>query len=350
MRKDILLIFLLTVSIFFFTQDLQAQKIVSGGKAKASEIQGFRDAFCVDLPNNFRICKVRETVENKPLFLIRKKSETVFSTGANLSIDSTTEDFFAYQGDLDKDGNAEIIIADLVGTTNGVGISTYDVQIFRQNENRTFYKSFSFPIREFHEKGNFVFDKSRNETLILLTSWNWFETLDRKRGDGFYLVGKWFRLRNDRLQPVFDKPTLARRFLNSFAYLRGRNYDDSDAPFVWLKSRNTHKFFAEPKENAEIIETKYGNVEKFESNVFTIRMKNGETLDFPLGCCAVDSEERQKLPIKDFGFLPKNYIYPSDFDYGFSPKMVFEKIEGKKVKLEIIKAKYLKYIRLWFIE
>lgn len=279
-----------------------------------------------------------------------KKRKTLFSLDANLSVDSTTENFYAYRGDLNKDGKSEIVIADLQGVTNGVGISNYDINIFERDSEQNFHKTLTFPIREFGEKGNFIFDKFRNETLILVTYWDWFETLDRKRGDGFYLVGKWFRYRKKHLQPVFEKPTLARRYLNSFQELRWENYGNPNAPYLWLTSKNTHRFFIEPKDSAKLVETKYGIVKSIEGDEVTIRTEFGETSDYSFGCCPVDFRITQRITIKDFGHLPRKFIYPNVF-YNFSPSMVFETVKDKKVKLEVYETKYkLKYVRLWFLE
>ncbi|MEP6901803.1 MAG: hypothetical protein ABJA66_08640, partial [Actinomycetota bacterium] len=165
-KKLIALAFVLA-GVLFFNANLHAQKLISGGKPKKSEVEGFDKADCANLPNKFRVCKVFDEAAWKADFVIQKEKKTLYKFDAPDYAGINGDDFWAYYGDLDKNGSPDIIVSALANITNGLGVKTYDINIFRDPVKNGFQKPFTFPIEEFGEKGNFIFDTKKKETQIL---------------------------------------------------------------------------------------------------------------------------------------------------------------------------------------
>ncbi len=352
--KFLMTLALTLVSVLFLVKNSPAQKLTLFKKMYETQIADYGmesyPTFCIDFSRLRRVCKGAQSESGEIELLIQENKKTIRKVTTS---DGTIFDnrFWVYQGNLDKSASDELIIVDYNGWSNGLGITYFTSYIFANTRNG-FKKTLEFPLEEFGERGNFIYDKARNETLILVTYWDSFANLDLNRVPwGTYLTGKWFRYRQDLLQPVFAKPTLARRLLNSFMNERGNTSDNSQAPYVWLQNKRTHRFFKEPKYVEKLIETKFGTVQNFADDTFTLRLNSGETVSYTLGCCPADYDKTPRLTVKDFGLWPQKFIYPSHFSDKFTPLMVFDKVNGKKVKLEIYQTSYnLKFIRLWFFE
>jgi hypothetical protein len=262
------------------------------------------------------------------------------------------EDFWAYRGDLDKDGSPEVIIAALIGISNGMGISTFEINIFPGLAKAGDQKPLSFTIEEYGENGNFIFDAKRNETLILVTRWKWFDNLDLKRGDGTYLTGKWFRYKNGLLQPVYEKPTLARRLLYSFADEMNRTWTGSRTPYHWLTSRNTHKFFEQPKERSELISVQSGTIRdsktfEYGAKGFVIQLDSGALIETKMGYNHRSGKDGDRYIVTDFGLSKQRFVFPFDLE----PEIVVKKITGRKVRLETYRDQYdYQYWQLWLLD
>ncbi|MBX7171364.1 MAG: hypothetical protein K1X72_10425 [Pyrinomonadaceae bacterium] len=318
-----------------------------------TEISGYGldygKTYCIDFSRQQRVCKSANSDSGEFQFLIQENKKTVKTIKSN---DYTfTDKFWVYKGNLDKKNSDELIIVNFNSASLGLGVTYFTAYIFPDIKNG-FKSPLEFPLEEFGEKGNFIYDKKRNETLILVTYWDNFTNLDLKRVPwGTYLVGKWFHYRNGLLKPVFDKPTLARRLLNSFLYERGQTQDNPNAPYIWLQNKRTHQFLKEPNFVEKLIETNFGVVKSFEKGMFTLQLNSGEITNYGLGCCPADYDKTQRLTVKDFGILPQRFMYPSISPDQFTPFIVFNNVVGKKVKLDTYQTNYhLKFIRLWFLE
>ncbi|MDQ4121039.1 MAG: hypothetical protein M3209_06300 [Acidobacteriota bacterium] len=362
-RKFIEVLALLLVSIFFFAQNSDARKLFSGGKPKEVIIAGFDVAFCVNLSQKFRVCKTRIYDPDEVSFLIQKNKKTIGTIDATFSAFSEMDYFWAYRGDLDNDGSSEIVIASLELISNGMGISTYDVHIFRDPTRFGFQKPLTFPIQDFGEKGNLVFNAGKNETQILVTYWKYRDDIDRKRGNGMYLHGTWFRYKNGLLEPVFEKPTLARRLLYSFINEMYESQNISYAPYSWLKSKNTHRLKENGKINDKLIAVVSGTIENYQETVsqyrypdkrtFTLRTDSGDTIDCLFWSPDIDYEEdsenkyKDKLIVSNYGFSRRKFLVP----FNFSLFTLFPEINGKRVRLETRLDEYDdKYTQLWFLD
>ena len=351
--KYLITLAFILAGVLFFSENLQAQKLLSGGKPKKSIVENFDGAYCVGLPGKFRICKVFDETEWKSDFIIQKGKEILYKFDAPSYAGIKGDDFWAYHGDLDKDDSAEIIIAALENITNGLGVKTYNIYVFHNPAKFGFQKPFTFPIEEFGEKGNFIFNPQTKETQILVTYWSWFDSLDKNRGQGTYLVGKWFRYRNGLLEPIVGKPTLARRLLYSFGDEIGRTQNNPYAPYLWLKSKNTHKFFAEPKDAAKLIGEQFGVIRTYQQEeskyerFLSIKFDSGETVEADLNYSVYGNKQNNRIPVTDLGLWKNKFVFP----FRFNPYIILGNVEGRKVKLETHQDQYFnKYAKLWILE
>ncbi|MEP6904109.1 MAG: hypothetical protein ABJA66_20490, partial [Actinomycetota bacterium] len=199
-----------------------------------------------------------------------------------------------------------------------------------------------------------ILQAKKKETQILVTYWNWFDLLDKGRGYGTYLVGKWFRYRNGLLEPIFEKPTLARRLLYSFGDEIGKTQNNSYLPYLWLQSKNTHKFFTEPPDASKLINEQTGTIKSYWQNnsewerYFSVQLDSGETIEGLLSYSIYgDRQKNNKIPITDLGLWKNKFVVP----FWVDPKAIFNEIEGKKVRLETYQDEYNnKYAKLWLID
>jgi hypothetical protein len=342
-RKYFVTLALSLASLFFFVETIHAQKLTTGNHPKETNINGFDYSLCVEFSNQLQVCKAANYESGETEYLVQNDNKVLAKTIAPYFSLACCEmkDFHAYYGDLDKNGSNEIIIASLEGVSNGLGVSYFNIHIFQEPLTLQ-QKPLTFPIQDFGKKGNFIYDKEANETFILVTSWDNYQTLDPNRGWGTYLVGRWFRYRNGTLLPVFEKPMLARRLLYSFAHERNTAQGNGSQliPYLWLKNKYTHKFFGEPKEQSKPILVINGTVKKYEE---TFDHPDGNSLFIELD----NSEVVTANKIDKFGILPQRFVLP----YQFSPLSIYKNIEGKKVRIETFKGEYGdEYSYLWFVE
>lgn len=345
------LILLFLITLF---PAVYAQRVASGGKPNETVLEGYDQAFCVNLSGHFRVCKVAKPDSYETKFLIQKNKKTLSAIEAPApSATCEMQDFWAYRGDLDKNGSPEVMIAALIGVSNGYARSTFEINIFRDLTISDDQKPLSFTAEEWGENGNFIFDAKRKETLILVTHWQGFDNLDLKRGDGTYLTGKWFRYRDGLLRPAHEKPTLARRLLNSFAEERNTTWTDPRTPYRWLKSKNTHRFFSQPRERAKLIEIRSGiitDLKNYESGSrgFTIKLDSGSLIETEMAYNHFGSGKAEdSYLVTDFGLSKQRFVFPFDLD----PGIVLKKITGRRVRLETYRDRYdYQYSQLWLLD
>ena len=350
-RLNLPLILLFLITLF---PAVYAQRVTSGGKPVETSIEGYEKAFCVNLSGHYRVCNAANPDGNEPKFLIQKSEKTLSITDAPYPAACCgMEDFWAYRGDLDKDGSPEVIIAALIGISNGFARSTFEINIFRDLIKSGDQKPLSFRSDEWGEKGNFIFDAKRNETLVLITHWQDFNNLDLKRDYGTYLTGKWFRYKDGLLRPAYEKPTLARRLLNSFADERNRTWEDPRTPYHWLTSRNTHRFFKQPKERSELISVQSGIItdsRNYEggSRGFIIKLDSGILIETEMGYSSRTSGKNgERFIVADFGVSKQRFVFPFDLE----PGIVEKKIAGRKVRLETYRDDYdYEYSQIWLLD
>lgn len=264
---------------------VRAGKLIDGGKPQPAQLQGFTESQCVAFPSKIKVCKARKVNSDDALigkFVILKDSQIIGTTDASL-MQSSPELFSAFYGDINNDNAPELIVVDFNGSSNGLGVTYHTINIFQDFEKSGFSKPVSVSTYDFGA-GAFVYDKLKNETLILLTEWNDYEKLDPK--PGLYLVGRFYRFAQNHLTPATDKPILARRLLRSFDAQRIKDMDSKNPliPYNWLTAPATKKLKIDPEfsESVAAKQTENGTIEKIETIEETYTPDADSSLKNPL--------------------------------------------------------------------
>lgn len=365
--KRCLSISLFVLSLFFA---VNAQKLVYGGLPKAASKTAGTNSYSVNFAKGISVYKIQkdENDNRKVYFELKKDSKTLGKIDADVNaFGGELSNFYAFLGDLDKNKSDELIVVDFIGQSNGLGVSYYTVNIFPDFETKGFTTPLTFKTSEFGKNGTFVYDAKTNETLILQTEWGGVEIKDPKRGSGLYFTGRFFRYKNGKLKPVLNKPTLARRYLNSFEKERFQTEKNPRRPYLWLTSPAAIKISADPIFSIKPADAQSGIIEKYENIAETYKNDDQEIRNFSVQQIVVklDSGESKTIilskstdyPLPDeankiqpvtFGMLPAKLTLPSDF----SPAIVFDKLEGRKVQLNsyVTEPGSEPVYRLWFIE
>ncbi|MEO5859734.1 MAG: hypothetical protein ABIR33_12380, partial [Pyrinomonadaceae bacterium] len=247
-------------------------------------------------------------------------------------------DFFAYRGDLDADGSREIVLVSQEGVGNGMGITFSTVYIIEGRTDGSQARPVSFSIEEFGDGQNFIYNPRTRKTEILISYWESYDSIDRNRGWGMYLLGKWFRYRHRRLEPILSRPTLARRFLFSFADERDNGGFENRWPHTWLTDRRAHRLFREPNEVSKPIRVQFGtvrdaiepNAANDETSQLTILSDDGQTLNGTFNAAWDADKNATSLNITAFGDWSDRYLYPLTRSTIFRPLVFLDRIEGRR--------------------
>lgn len=356
--------------IFVTFSAVCAQKLTYGGKPQAAAKTENKEAYFVKFPQNVEVYKISDASgdDRRDYFEIKKQGESVGTITADINaFGGTTDNFFAFYGDLDKNKSKELIVIDFNGSSNGLGVNYYTINILPDFETKGYTAPLTFNDAEFGRDGTFVYDAKKNETLILITEWGGVEIVDPKRGGGLYFTGKFFRYAGGRLIPAKDKPILARRYLNSFEKERFRTQNDPRRPYLWLTSPSALKLSAEPIFAVKPQTSQFGTIEKYESldesyqdgaqtssavvEQISVRFDSGETKTVVLSKTPdyinLPSDAGKIIP-EDFGFFASKITLPSDL----KPLHFFGNLSGKKVQLNsyTVEQGAAPIYRLWFIE
>jgi hypothetical protein len=335
---------------------VHAESLKLGTTPKQEKIDSMLDAYCSYLSGGFRICRARTSEDGDASFVIQQGTKTLESIPAPFwSIAASDPDgFFTYRGDMDGNGTKEIVLVSYEGASNGLGITYSTVYIFKDPNSHHAETPIEIPIQEFGINDNLRFDQAKNRTDILVTYWDEYDALDKRRGTGTYLVGKWFGYKNGILIPEYNRPTLARRLLNSFARERDNSSWGNRTPYKWLQHNSTHRFFREPNDTAELISKMDGRVESFsmdkEKNdaVLKIKLPSGKIVDgIVLYHFVPTNREANTEYVSSLGLSKNKYVLP----YQLDPKYIFGDLKGKRVRIENYKSEYEnEFAKLWFLD
>lgn len=347
-----------------------AQKLAYGGKPQAGAKTEKMESHFVRFSPGVEVYKIRDTSgdERRDYFDIKKQGKSLGTIEADVNaFGGSTDNFFAFYGDLDKNKSKELVVVDFNGSGNGLGVNYYTINIFPDFETKGYTIPLTFNDSEFGRDGTFVYDAKKNETLILITEWGGVEIKDPKRGGGLYFTGKFFRYADGRLIFAKDKPILARRYLNSFEKERFRTDNDPRRPYLWLTSPAALKLSAEPIFAVKPETSQTGVVEKYENfdeyykdgegsksvkiEQMIVRLDSGETKTVVLSKSPdyVDlPSDSGKIMPESFGFLSSKITLPSDL----SPLYFFDNLRGKKVQLNsyVTEQGTPPIYRFWFVE
>ena len=350
--------------LLIFTSATVAQRLSQGSKLVETELSDVLEAFCSNLSGGFRVCRVRKNEDADAEFIIQKGGSTVSSIQAPFwSLAGVDPDsFFAYRGDLDLDGTNEIVLVSMEGVSNGMGITFSTAYVFDGKTVESHGRPISFSVEEFSHKENFIYDSRAHRTNILITYWKSYETIDPKRGWGMYLMGKWFRYRHGKLEPIATKPTLARRFLYSFAEERDNGSFENREPYTWLKDRRTHMLNREPAESSTLIRTEFGTVNELvepeinadQQITLAILLDSGYTVNgaFNLIWRSADKRDPELLNFEAIGLWKSRFLYPLSRSGNFRPSAFMDRVVGRRVRLETYKPEYRddEFTNVWFLD
>lgn len=373
MKANLFKSFLVLMFLLSLTAIGTAQKLVNGGKPQSAAVDGFIRAECINAAKNTRVCKGMKANENGDgVFIVQQNHKTLGMIDAAVNSQSQPQNFYVLYGDLDNNKAAELIVVDFNGQSMGMGVSFYNINIFPDFETKNFQKPLRFSTYEFGADGTFVYDAAKRETLILATEWQDYEVID-PRGGGLYFIGRFFRYQNGTLKPAAGKHVLTRRYLSSFQNERGKTLSSPRIPYLWLNSPSAKKLSVDPEFMINPDSSQTGVIEKFERikekaaaeggemreveiEQITVRFDSGktETIIFTKseGIASLVSNKGKIFPER-FGVLPQKLAFPNDFE----PTIVFDKFEGKRVRLDAFKPEHAKaenpaeqIYKLWFIE
>lgn len=216
------------------TSHAQTSKLIKSQAPAPATVAGYDKGHCIALPKNIRICKLLS--DDKDTFLVERDGQRV-GTWPGKAFLAETSDFEVLTGDLDNDGQPELIVANHEGTSNGMAVEFWTIFIFPDPDFRTFKSPLAFNVEEYGSFGTFVTTAGR--VNILTTSWISAKDPKGRRGFGTYLVGQWWRYKAGELKPLINKPPIARRYLASFAGERFDTVKLDRIPFRWLSHPNT---------------------------------------------------------------------------------------------------------------
>lgn len=343
-------------AIVLFAFDASSQRLTQGPKPK-TQLSEFSEAFCSSLSGGFRVCKGRTSEQGDAEYVVMKADSIVnrIPAAAWTTVAISPDGFFAYRGDLDRDGSQEVVLVSLENVSNGMGVTYSTAYIFDGRTLEVQGTPISFPIQEFGERENFIYNAADRRTEVLISYWGEYSTLEPNRIPGVYLIGKWFRYRSGKLEPVAEKPTLARRFLNSFAAERDNGWFENRKPYTWLKDRRTHKLYREPRETTKPIATLTAAIKSFEDGetpAVQFETASGEIVKGIFGSRASDDAGNAKpLAISSIGIWKNKYTYPLSYSMKFDPSVFLEQIEGRKVRVEKYRSDYGdEYVKVWLLE
>lgn len=327
--------------------DILAQSRPALRKPVPTRVAGFADAACAALTGGLRVCKCRASEDRDARFLLQKGAHTLGEWEANITIYSETKSFEAMEIDLEGDGTKELIVAEYLFQSNGMGINSYQISILPSSYREKFSAPLSFHTQDYGAYGSFVPNAPHKETLILATNWEDHLVPGKKEQYAMYLTGRWFRYRQGKLHPAVEKPILARRLFNSFAELRDKTMTDHFHPYSWLRHPKTEKFPVDPAAPRIVVAEQDGVIEKVVrlekktgpdqeyvsvQHQIIVRLASGQrqTLQLPTDL-GNDPEPPgpDLLAVAQIGFLPARFMVP----YGVSLLAIEDNLEGKKVRL-----------------
>ena len=289
----------------------QSGKLMVAAPPQPTEVEGYFKAHCVAPRNRIRVCKVLS--ESDAFLLVEKDGKTVGTWRADAYL-GETESFRVMRGDLDGDRTPELIIANLDTTSTGLGVSVWSIVIFPDSEFRSVQRPLTFRIKEFGTLGSLVSTGGRLN--ILTTDWVWGNDPKGRRGEGLYLVGKWWRYDHGELLPL-SKPIVARRYLFSFANERYATWDSDRIPYRWLANRRAEvvstDFITGPSNssNRGVIESVSASDESGPHRFIRIAFKadSGSTLEF----IYADENENGLNADRYIGDTASGRVYPDHY-------------------------------------
>lgn len=223
--------------------------VVVADTAREVPVPGCVRASCVELPDGRRVCSC--TGDTTIVMQVRQGGRTVHEWPANYSHAGSPGSLRAMRGDLDGDGQPELIVGEWMDQSNGLGINYFRLSIFDgAHPERA-------PVRvnldDFDPAGSFVRPAGGGACRLLAT--RWAELRDPRRGEGTYFTGQWMRYRDGRLEHDLDRPIVVRRLLNSF-----RPWEVPGGPLAHFRDRRAEAWSGVPAILPPLAGTRTGSI------------------------------------------------------------------------------------------
>lgn len=194
----------------------------------AVRVPGCARAWCIALPDGRRVC----SCVNDEAATLRLEADGRMVQQWPAELTFVGPDWFrVLHGDLDADGRAELVVAQLQAASNGLGVHYWEISILDGRDPAR--PAVRLRVEDFGEHGSFVRPAAGGSCRLLATRWADFD--DPRRGGGTYLVGQWMRYRGGRMEHDASRPVVARRLLDSFANARSETPDE---PWAHLRHPN----------------------------------------------------------------------------------------------------------------
>jgi hypothetical protein len=177
---------------------------------RAASVPGCVRAHCIALPDGRRVCAC--TGDTTVVVRVEQGAGTVHEWPADYGLSGSAESLRAMHGDLDADGTPELIVAEWMDMSNGLGIRYYRLSIINGADPAR--PPLRVNVDDFAPDGSFVRPAGGGTCWLLATRWT--ELRDPRRGEGMYFTGQWMRYRDGRLEHDAHRPVVVRRLLNSF--------------------------------------------------------------------------------------------------------------------------------------
>jgi hypothetical protein len=301
------------------------------GGPKPREIAGRPGTVCTEVSSDIHVCKAKaQNGQSSDLFFLVGGDVVARWPGRLAMFADQIHDVFL--ADLDADSRDELVIVDRLAVSNGIAATWDELFIMSAygSPDRTVVR---FRVQEYGRNGTVVQRPGRGGWWIFATEWTWSSILDPKRGDGAYVLGRWFRYAGGRL--VSEPGTLARRYLSSFA--RERASDVSGAPYAWFVDKKGRLPAIDPAlGNGRVVRSSEGRVDRIESPadappedaVYRVRLDTGDEAQVLLGYTG-RVENPPRVAIDHFGLASNGRVLPQ----GVTPDAVVGDISGHRVRL-----------------
>lgn len=243
--------------------------IVVAGASVETTVPGCVRARCVAMPDGRRVCSC--TGDTTIVMRVMADGRTTHEWPADYSMAGSDESLRAMSGDLDADGKPELIVAEWMDMSNGLGIRYYRISIF---DGAHLERA---PVRvnldDFDPAGSFVRTSSGGQCRLLATRWT--ELRDPRRGEGMYFTGQWMRYRGGRLAHDLDRPVVVRRLLNSF-----RPWEVPGGPLAHFRDRRAEAWSGVPAILPPLATTRTGSIMRVRDDTVDVALTPHDILVF----------------------------------------------------------------------
>jgi len=199
-----------------------------------AEIAGCQKAYCIKLSESSRICSCLPSIEDdEGNILIERSGKIVERWKARLYPSADEYSFRVDSAKLTDNGEEDLLVGAMETQSNGMGVQYWTVWAVTKT-------GISKPL-DIQDYGIVGFlTRPRGEKVCNLLATRWMEGSEPERGDGLYLVGRWFKLIDGNLTPHFNRPVIYRRYLLSFQQQRNNDMSaDQPKPLLWFHNKKT---------------------------------------------------------------------------------------------------------------